>query len=473
MFLGLDIGTSSVKAAVFDGKTFRTVKASYAKGTDQKVMEAGILAATVAAVCQKVWKELEISPDQIEGIGLSGHGPSIVFINQEGLAISPLVTWQDSRAAQEAKELANAIPGFSKDGASYEAKLLWFFTHEPQCFEPGCTALYPKDYLVFLLCGERIVDSSTASTFAFYDRKEKTWNEDYLKFPVSILPHIVDSWVEAGKTCTDFSSECGFKAGTPIFPGGIDAYCGAVGSGAVLEGVVVEETGTSACISRCFTASKGHDDHVLPNLSLTMQLISLSGGAFAWFLKMTGKPDMTAWQKTIDPAKPEALLFLPYLIGERSPIWDKKASGAFIGLRDTTTEQEMFQAVMQGTAFSIYQNILLLEIGDSPITEVRMVGGGAHDEKWAQMKANITGKTYLAMQETNAAATGSALVAAVGAKALTLEQIPSLVAVKNRFEPNEKAHRLYEKLFKQYEEAYKNLASIMHALSDIEEEIQK
>jgi xylulokinase len=473
MFLGLDIGTSSVKAAVFDGKTFRTVKASYAKGTDQKSMEASMLSATVATVCQKVWNELGIVPSQIEGIGLSGHGPSIVFLNKEGVAISPLVTWQDSRAAQEAKDLAHVIPGFAKDGTSYEAKLLWFFRHQSECFEPGCTALYPKDYLLFLLCGERIVDSSTASTFAFYARKEKTWNEAYLSVPASVLPRIVDSWVEVGKTKTPFSLECGFNAGTPIFPSGIDAYCGAVGAGAVLTGVVVEETGTSACLSRCFASQQGHDDHVLPGLSLTMQLISLSGGAFAWFLEMTEKPDMIAWQKAIDPATPEALLFLPYLIGERSPIWDKKASGAFIGLQDTTTQKELFQAVMQGTAFAIYQNILLLEKGDSPITEVRMVGGGAHDQKWSQMKANITGKTYLAMQETNAAATGAALVAAVGSGALTLEQIPSLVAVKNRFEPNEKAHRLYKKVFWQYEAAYKNLASIMHALSDIQEEIRR
>ncbi|WP_320128493.1 FGGY family carbohydrate kinase [uncultured Sphaerochaeta sp.] len=473
MFLGLDIGTSSVKAALFDGKDFRTVKTFYANGADQKVLDTSILREAIVSVCQKLWTELNVSPQEIEGIGLSGHGPSIVFIDQDGKELSPLVTWQDNRAEQEARELATLIPGFSKDGTSYEAKLLWFHRHENQYFEKGCTALYPKDYLLYLLCGKRVVDSSTASTFAFYARTEKKWNEAYVPVPCSVLPDIVDSWVETGKTGTPFSKLCGFSDTTPLFPGGIDAYCGAVGAGAVQEGIVVEETGTSACLSRCFSSRKGHDDHVLPTLSLTMQVISLSGGAFEWFSNLMGKTDMRAWQEAVDPARPEALLFLPYLIGERSPIWDKKASGAFLGLRDTTSDQALFQAVMQGTAFSLYQNILILEKDSSTIEEVRMVGGGSKDAKWSQMKANITGKTYLAMQETNAAATGAALVAAFGSGSLTLEQIPSLVPVSARFEPDKQAHELYIRLFRQYEAAYGNLASIMHALSDIQEEIRQ
>jgi len=467
VFIGLDIGSSSVKASLFDGEAFSVVRASYQGYLDNKQQAAVQVAHAVQDACGKILAHTQQRPDEITGIGLSGHGPSILFLDGQGAVISPLVTWQDTRAAEEAQYLRNRIPGFTKDGTSYEAKLLWFHRHQPHCFNTGCTALYPKDYIIQLLTNERVVDVSTASTFAFYQRSRRTWNEDLMDFPSLVLPRVADSWECVGTTCTDFSRACGFPDGLKVYPGGIDAYCGAVGAGAAIPEIVVEETGTSTCVSRCYVGGQGKDLHVLPGLSLTMKVISFTGGSFQWYKDFLGERDVSGMLKAIKVEVPKQLLFLPYLIGERSPIWDEKALGACIGLRHDTSKEDFLQAIMQGTAFAIYQNIQLLEQNTGSIRVVHAVGGSAKDRAWLQMKAHITGKTYRQMKNIDASAIGAAIVAGVGAGAINVADIPSLVGSGGvDFEPDERVHALYAPLYDMYALLYERLRPVIHALHD-------
>ena len=466
LFVGIDIGSSSVKACLFNGTEFTVVRASYRDMGDGKEQNPMGIAHTVADVCQRIFSTTGYNPRDIEGIGLSGHGPSIVFIDAHGKPCSPLVSWQDNRAMAEAKALRSIIPGFQKDGTSYEAKLSWFNHHQSACFSLGCTALYPKDFLVYLLTGERVVDISTASTFAFFNRSSKSWCDEFMDFPSHVLPRVVNSWDSVGKTGTAFSRDCGLPNGINVYPGGIDAYCGAIGAGAVVPDVVVEETGTSTCISRCYPGGLGADLHVLPDLSLSMKVLSYTGGSFSWFLDIMENSDLKKLSDGMHIERPKNILFLPYLIGERSPIWDEKAMGAFIGLRHDTNRQDILQAIMQGTSFAIHQNIQLLEQSGSTICDVHAVGGSARDSVWLQMKANITGKRYKRMKQIDASSIGAALIAAIGSNTIGVSDIPGIVAWEAVFEPDYTIHEAYGLLYQTYTQLYERLKPVFHTLHD-------
>jgi xylulokinase len=465
MFLGIDIGSSSVKAALFTGNDFTVVRAGY-EGLNPAETEysAGIIVKAVAECCQKLFSAGNLKAQDIRGIGLCGHGPSILFIDAEGRAVSPLFTWQDNRATEEAAFLKSAWPSFKKDASSWEAKLHWANKNHPEWFGPGNTCLYPKDYILFLLCGRRIIDSSAASTLYFFDRETRSWKEP--GFPETVLPEVLDSWACAGTSGGPFSKECGFPGGIPIYAGGIDAYCGMVGAGAVVPGVIVDETGTSTCLSRCYTGDRGRDWHVLPGLSLSMQTLSSTGGALQWFRELAGMEDIKSLSQGIDPHKPLPLIFLPYLNGERSPIWDEKALGAWIGLTRKTGRQQLFQAVLQGVGFAVYHNIQILEALGGSCSLIHAVGGGM-DDCWLQMKADITGRTYCRMKYGDGAAPGAALVAAAGAGALSPPDIPGMLPVTGRFEPDGRAHKAYDPVFQIYAGMYEKLRTDMHRLWEL------
>jgi xylulokinase len=465
MFLGIDIGSSSVKAALFLGSDFSVIRAGY-EGLSSADTEypAEVVEKAVAACCRKLFSSGLAKPQDIKGIGLCGHGPSILFIDADGRAVSSLYTWQDTRAAGEAASLRNEWPGFKKDGSSWEAKLQWANKHHPDWFKPGNTCLYPKDYIVYLLCGRRIIDSSAASTLYFFNREERRWRRS-MGFPETVLPEVVDSWDCAGTTGGSFGRACGFPEGIPVYAGGIDAYCGVVGAGAVVPGIIVDETGTSTCLSRSYTGDRGRDWHVLPGLSLTMQTLSNTGDSLEWFRELAGGEDIRNLSRGIDPHRPAPLIFLPYLNGERSPVWDERASGAWIGLTRKTDMKQLFHAVLQGVGFAVYQNMRILEAGEDSCPLVHAVGGGI-DDNWLQMKADITGKTYCKMKHGDGAAPGAALIAAAGAGALSPSDIPGLLPVSGRFESESRAHEAYEPLFQIYTGMYEKLKEVMHCLRE-------
>ncbi|MDR3174138.1 MAG: hypothetical protein LBU19_07805 [Treponema sp.] len=462
MFLGIDIGSSSVKAALFSGGDFSVTRAGYEglnSGDTEYPVE--IVEKAVAACCRKLFSSGAAKPHDIKGIGLCGHGPSILFIDAGGKAVSPLYTWQDTRAAEEAAALRRERPGFKKDGSSWEAKLSWAWNHHPDWFKEGNTCLYPKDYIIYLLCGRRIIDSSAASTLCFFNRKERRWES--MGFPETVLPEVADSWGRAGTTGGSFGRDCGFPDGIPVYAGGIDAYCGMAGAGAVVPGIIVDETGTSTCLSRCYTGDHGRDWHVVPGLSLTMHTLSSTGDALEWFRELTGAEEIKNLSAAIDPHRPEPVIFLPYLNGERSPIWDEQASGAWIGLTRKTGMTQLFHAILQGVGFAVYHNMQILEERGEPCSVVHAVGGGI-DDNWLQMKADITGKTYCKMKHRDGAAPGAALIAALGAGALSPSDIPGLLPVSGRFESESRAHEAYKPLFQIYTGMYERLKDTMHLL---------
>ena len=353
------------------------------------------------------------------------------------------------------------LPGFQKDGTSYEAKLCWFYRHQPELFRPGILALYPKDYLLLRLCGSAMMDRSTASTIAFYHRERGDWADCAPFFPPEVMPPTAPSWIAAGETGTDFSRACGLPDHIPIFPGGIDSFCEAVGAGGIRPGIVVDGSGTSTCLTACLKQDGVHAEHVLPGLALETPMLSNTGASYRWLCSLFPALDLDQIQTRIDPARPINLIYLPYLSGERSPIYDDRATGVFLGLRPDTGPQALLQAMMQGVAFAVTQNLDLMA---ESVEKVRAVGGANRSTLWLQIKANASGLCFEQMEETDAAAFGCALLAGYGSGAYSLSELEDLLQVRQGFQPHTAYRAEYRALYQIYQTLYPKLEDSYRAM---------
>ena len=453
-FLGIDIGTSSVKVLAFAGERRYKAREYYPLSTSPFEHDPQMVALTIHRALDRLFEESGLDPATVSGIGLCGHGPSLMFIDKNGLPLTSIVTWQDRRALDEAEELRDTWEGFSKDGTSMEAKLLWFWRNHPKLFTAGITALDPKSYVAFLLCGKRSIDLSTASTIYYYNRVHDVWDGGATGIPLDVMPEVFKPWQAIGTTQTEFSRTCGLPDGIPVYPGGIDAFCEAVGAGGFRDGVVVEGSGTSTCLSRPTAIDMSRSLHVLPDLSIRIETLSSTGACYKWFQECFDDLDLYALTELINADEPSCILFLPYLAGERSPIWDEKARGVYVGIDLQTKAEAMLQALYQGVGFAIRQS---LESMGQGVRCVRAVGGVNRNDKWLQIKANICGVRFERMMEPDASAFGAAIIAAIGSGAYEQSDFDSFIQPQTIFEPDMTSKQKYDNLFASYKALYGQL----------------
>jgi xylulokinase len=476
MYIGLDIGTGSVKAAVIIGEELAFYGASYPPGAAQvgRHDTAGV-ARTIQSLFGEIAEAQRRHISSLKGIAMSGHGPSLLAAGPDGNPLTDILTWQDHSAGEEEKIITENFPGFDWGGSSYEGKSMALFRKKPELFSRGVKLFYPKDYISFLLTGNGTTDRSTASTLVFWNDEKQVWDCRDTGMTEEFFPPVVEPWEASGQTGTEWSRSCGLPDGVPVYGGGIDAYCESVGVGAVREGDIVDGSGTSTCISLALPEhmdTLSGDRHVLPGLRLHMETMSYTGGSLQWLLDMLGQDIETA-KKGAESA-PVNILFLPWLIGERSPVWDKKASGAFIGLRHDTTREQMFAALFQGCVFGIRQNLeLLANAGAFMPASGRVIaaGGGARNDQWMQIKADVTGREYAKPVYPEAAPLGDALLALFGREGGSPSDLAMrFIKTEKVFTPekNRQTRERYDRLYNLYCGMYEQLKQTFHGLAAAE-----
>ncbi len=458
--LGIDIGTSSMKAALFSDGAISVGSGSYVpepSGCPRFSQDAALLAESFRRLCADL--SLRGGLDGLSAMSLSSHGPSLVCVDSSGTPIDRLRTWQDNGAVDEAARIRILMPGWNKDGSSWEAKCL-------RAWNSFGSSLYrfltPKDYLVFLLTGEIAFDRSTASTVSFVDQDTWRWRSERIGIPSGLFPRIVDPWEPVGRTGTAFSRACRLPDGVPVLGGGIDAYCESLGAGAVRAGDLCEGSGTSTCISACFDGPGG-DFHVVPGKRLRIEVMSSTGASIRWLESVLGGGVPSSALPRWSP-----LLFLPFLNGERSPYWDERLRGSFIGLSSLTGAADLYQAVLQGVGFGVRQN--LEAIGRSVDIDGRPVyaaGGGAENDYWLQLKANITGRPYIRSSFKDTAPLGGLCLCGFHEGLSDPVSELGLVDSRQAFEPDADPaeHDAFDALYAEYARVAEALASSCHRLS--------
>ena len=487
LFLGLDVGTSGVKALLVDRSgevvasattalTLQTPKPGWAEQDPDAWWGASVTSMRDACA--------NVPSGRVAAIGISGQMHSSVFLDRDGAVIRPALLWCDGRTTAECREIERSVGGEDRlrDLASNPAlegftlpKVLWLRNHEPAAFERLATVLLAKDYIRYRLTGELATEPSDASATLMYDTAKLRWSEAILRavgLDSSILPAVGGSSEVLGRLTNDAAGITGLPVGTPVVGGGADNACGAAGVGVVAPGEAVASWGTSGTLlaplaePQVDPGLRAHTFcHVAPGVWYLMGVVLSAGGAFAWYRDqlardVAGTPNanlvLNEEAATI-PRGAEGVTFLPYLQGERTPHRNANARGAFLGLTLAHTRAHLSRAVVEGVAFALRDSLSILQsLGLSP-SELLLTGGGAKSPFLRQLQAEVFGVPVTTVNREEGPAYGAALLAAVGAGAFPDLATATRATLDRQtpLSPSAAAHREYDAPYARFREGYR------------------
>jgi xylulokinase len=486
--LAHDLGTTGNKANLFDaeGRLCASHLEHYSVEYPQPNWAEQDPEAWWRAVCGSTRALVETLPharQDIAAVSFSGQMMGVVALDARGDLLRPAIIWADQRATREA-EFISARCGAEKiyrrtghriSPAYTAAKILWIKNHQPALYSRTDKFLMAKDYVVLRLTGEAATDFSDASGSNLFDLQSRAWCRDFLEqldLEEARLPRVCASTSVVGYVTPAASEATGLNAGTPVVIGGGDGACAAVGAGVVDPGDCYCYIGSSAWVSfaseqplfdpqmRTFTFH-----HLHPTRYAPMGTMQAAGGARDWLLRAVGEiPD--AEIQTVPPGA-KGLIFLPYLIGERSPWWNPQARGAFVGLTMTHSRADMARAVLEGVAFNLKLIVDALESQGTRIAALRLIGGGAQSEVWRRILADVFDKPiHIPELVAEATSWGAAVAGGVGVGLYPDWQIAKeRTHIKTVVEPNPQATARYAELYPLFQDVYRVLEPIYGRLA--------
>ncbi len=433
-YLGLDIGTSSVKALLVDGAQrvlaigTAPLEVSrphplWSEQDPEHWWQATLAAvAEVRAAAPAAWRDLA-------GIGLSGQMHGATLLDKTGRVLRPAILWNDGRSGAECAELHRLLPDLTTRAGNIAMpgftapKLLWVRHHEPDVFAATAKVLLPKDYVRYRLTGAYVSDMSDAAGTLWLNVAARAWDDALLAatgLNRSHMPDLVEGSERSAGLSADLASAWGVGQ-VPVAGGGGDNAASAVGIGAVRAGEGFLSLGTSGVVFAVADRYASAPErtlhafcHAVPGRWHGMSVILSAAAALSWIAEIVGQDDIGALLGRVEAwATPEnrknAPVFLPYLSGERTPHNDPEANGVFAGLRAGHGQEAMVYAVLEGVAFALADGLDVLNAAGAPLTSCFLVGGGARSRFWGQMLADVLG-VPLSLPE--GAETGAALGAA-------------------------------------------------------------
>ena len=469
MFVGLDVGTSGVKAVAVSpaGEVVARAEEEYplstpAPGWAEQDPDDWWRASEAALAA--------VGAENAAGIGLSGQMHGLVALDGESEVIRPAILWNDQRTSAECEEIERrigverlirltgnrALTGFTAP------KLLWLREHEPDAYARIRHVLLPKDYVRLRLTGEHATDVADASGTLLFDVAERRWSADVLdalEIPAEWLPEALESPEVSGRTAN----------GTPVAAGAGDQAAGALGVGVDGPGPLSVVLGTSGVVFAALPAYEPEPEarlhvfcHAVPGSWHAMGVMLSAAGSLRWFRDAfaPGTPydELVAAAAGVEPGA-EGVLFLPYLSGERTPHADPYARAAFTGLGLEHGRPALVRAVLEGVAYGLRDSLELLQDLGVRAEIGRASGGGARSRLWLQIVGSVLGLPLELTAAEEGAAFGAALLGGVaaGAFADVHEAVEACVRPRERIEPGEGWQRAYEAGYPRYRALYPSL----------------
>jgi len=500
VYLGVDIGTSGCRCVAFDadGRTLAVAERPYPLHTpapgwveqDADDWAAGAF-ATLAEVCASGAFE----PAAVRGIGVDGQSWAAVPVDADGQVLARTPIWMDTRAQSICDELLRDVPAGdilalagNRLSPSYStAKVLWFQRHRPEVFARARWFLQCNSVVVLALTGVASQDHSQGYGMHFID--VATGGVDAaMASRLGIDPDLVPTPMEpsavAGGLTAAAAHATGLPAGTPVVAGGLDAACGTLGAGVYRPGQTQEQGGQAGGMSIALDAPVADERlilsrHVVPG-SWLLQGGTVAGSAsLAWLTRVAGEAEQVAAATSgrglyeevsalaaSAPLGSDGLVFLPYLSGERSPLWDADARGAFVGLTLGTGRGQLYRAVMEGVAFALRHNLEVAADAGAGVAELLAIGGATKSPLWMQIKADVTGVPLTVSANENATPLGAAMLAALGTGGGTVDDLVDRWVRRGvSYAPNPAAATRYDSLYDIYAGLYPAMAPSMHKLA--------
>jgi xylulokinase len=454
------------------------------------------------AVCASSRNLLErLDPREVAAVSFSGQMMGCLCVDANGKPLRPHIIWADMRADEEGGLLAEKIGARAfyhitghRASASYSlAKLMWVKRREPEVFRQTHKVLNAKDYIVYKMTGRFLTDYSDASGTNAFDLNGYEWSEPILKaaeIDPALFPQAEESVYVAGGMSAQAARECGMAAGTPVVIGAGDGIAACVGAGSVKEGVTYNCLGSSSWIATT-TKEPVYDEemrtfnwaHMVKGMVSPCGTMQAAGASYAWMkqelcqyevlvAKQEGKSayNMINAEIAVSPVGANGILYLPYLLGERSPRWNPNAKGAFIGLKMENTHADMLRSVVEGVGLNLK---LILDIlkKKADVPEVFVMGGLAKSEGFLQVLTDIFGVDVLPLNYLEEATSiGAAIAAGVGVGAFSgIGEVSRFVRPVKRFRPETDNHKKYRDILPLFNEAYDSLLHVLDRLSALQQ----
>jgi xylulokinase len=488
LFVGLDLGTSSVKAGLYDqtGQELVVVREPLSIQTPEPGWTEQDPHEWWSGV-QKVVRGLvsESGAASVRGVGLSGQCPGHVLVDLTGEPLGPAIIWRDRRAQEEAAWLAQQVSPQEAvswvgslslgDATMTPARLLWLKRHRRADWKRAAKVLQPKDYLGLLLTGSAVTDRHTAFLLVHPDTSH--YHPDFLgllEISETQLPLVHPPAGMVGSVSRKAALVTGLPEGTPVFVGTIDAYCDTLAGGGFLPGQAVDGAGTSEIISLGTTRDQDGNGVFLACIDASTRFLcgptQVGGCLLDWlvrsfYLEMGANIDYSRLEGFAAqvPAGADGLLFLPYLHGERAPIWDAAAAGAFLGVTSAHDRRHFTRAVYEGVGYAVRHVLEACEdASGQPAERVITCGGGASSRFWNEVKAGILQKPVQPIQAKASTCLGAAMLAAVGAGYYSnlTQAWRGMSRLAEEIAPDASLAERYEQRYGEYRRAYPALQTV-------------
>lgn len=485
--LGIDIGTSSVKAIVINKRG--DVLDSVSEPIDVINQQTGFSEQNpddwfkASKDCIKyLLNSVKLANMKVKGISFSGQMHSLVLLDHQFQPLRNAILWNDTRSTFQCEQIKQQFGEYVMDNPVLEGftltKLLWVKENEPMIWSKANVFLLPKDYVRFKFTDTINMEYSDGSSTLLMDIAYKCWNKKICEYygVYQLCPNLIESQNFVGHINTSIADELGIGDDVAVFAGGGDNACGALGAGVINDGDTLCSIGTSGVILACDSEHTGtyyhnihHFNHVLPEKSYAMGVILAAGDSLKWFQKNIA-PNLT-YSQILDEAKQSSigsngLIYAPYLSGERTPHGDSQIRGSFIGLSRMHSIKDMARAVIEGITFALYESIYYLRENDKKIKEMTSIGGGAKSDFWLQLQADIFNAKVYKLKHEEGPSMGAAMIAAKGVGWFhdTAEMIGQFIQYDKVFEPCIENHMQYKQYFAIYKKIYGDTKKITKEL---------
>lgn len=448
LLVGIDIGTTSTKAVLVDqqgnllGEASQEYRTHYPQPNWAEQDPEDWWRAT-CAVLPQLFATTGRTPAEVAGLGISCQAPTMAAVDRTGQPLYPAMIWLDRRSeaqcswlrAHVGEETISQVNGGRVDPYYLAPKLLWFKTQEPTLYRQTHQVVQANAYVVHKLTGVFAMDTSHGPITSLFDSRREHWSAALVQqteLDPAKLPPVQPCGAVVGAVTRAAAAATGLAPGTPVIAGMTDGTAAGIEAGLVNVGDAVEMTGQSTVLligsDRPYA---GRDliplGHAIPGRFLVIGALVASGGALRWFRDQLGDSErQEAARLGVDafellsraagssPPGANRLLFLPYMYGERSPIWDSDARGVFLGLSLATQKADLVRAIMEGAAYGLRHNMTVAAQAGFVAQRLACVGGGARSAVWNQIKADVLNRPITLPQAATGAPMGDAIVAAAG-----------------------------------------------------------
>ena len=487
--LTLDVGTTAVKAALFDAE-LRLIAAEI---TEYALLtpEAGIVELDPAIYwtsavkgIRKILAETGTEPAEVCSIACTTQGETLIPVDRNGNVLHNAVVWLDSRATAEAEALAELVDAETfyrttgvpeLNGYCPVAKLLWFKQNRPEIYAQAEKFLLLEDYLVWKLSGRFVTNPALMCTTGYYDILEnRIWTELLQKAGLDAgkLPEVVPCGSAVGELTAQSAAELGLLPGTVVAAGAMDQVCGAIGAGNIREGVVSETTGT--CLILGATTEQPQMcggvsvyAHALPGKYLYIGIVQTAGVIQKWFRDEfcrdlppeTAFAEMSRMAAEAPPLSRGVMLY-PQFTGTPAPVADETARGVYFGLGLDTGRDCLIRALYEGVGYALRENLDLMQIRPKRLISM---GGGAKSDIWNQIKADICNAAITVPEVSETASLGAAILAGVACGVFPDVETPvERIRYRKEYRPEAANVPLYERGYQKYVRMYEAFAPLFH-----------